>query len=243
MNNYTTSTGSSTGSNSGMQKHLVPSGSFLKSGTKSATPTSAQTGQTYAQPTQTYTQTETAATVEQTYSQTGTEYNQPYTQSNQTYAQTTGVDTALTQFGDSPNMILGIIGMIVGLALSTGLIILFYDLERFGKIQILAACFTYLFAMKGYMLLGQGIDLKGTVLCSVVVLIMVYFSHELAIAYHLQKFWGETIDFATSYKSIKLFLDLNPDYKKWYYLELGVAYFINIACVVMGPRKVFEKRQ
>lgn len=133
--------------------------------------------------------------------------------------------------------------MLLGLVLSTGLIILFYDLERFGKIQILAACFTYVFTVKGYMLLGRGIDFKGTVICSVFVLIMVFFSHEFAIAYHLQRYWGENIDFITSYKSIKLFLELAPDYKKWYYLELGIAYFINVACIIMGPKKVFQKRQ
>lgn len=286
MNNYTSSTGSSTGSNSGTQKHLVPSGSFLKSGTKSAAPTSAQTGQSSSQPAQAYTQTtQTYSQTTQTYAQPGQSFSQfaqaspqsspvslqkesAYSQSSQTYTQTgsgftaapstsqnqqsyphssqayaqTGrVETSSAQFIDSPNMFLGIIGMLLGLVLSTGLITLLYSLNYFSKAQIIASCFTYVLAIKGYMFFAKGIDFKGTVICSIFVLFMVFFSHEFAIAFHLKMAWEENIDLITSFRSIKLFKALNPEFKKWYYIELVIAYIINISCIVLGPDKVFKK--
>ncbi len=168
---------SSTDSNSETQKHLVPSGSFLKSGTELEIPTSAQT---------------------------------------------TGVNTTYTQFADSPNMFLGIIGMILTLLLETFLLVLTYN---FLRLHFLVSCIFYIMALNGYSKLGNGIDLKGKIICSIITLIMIYFSHQIALAWQIKYALG--YDFATAYHSIPFFLELSSEIKSPHYFSIICAYLVN----------------
>ncbi len=222
-----------------------------------------QSAQAYSQPTQTTTQTSPAYTQAssaysqptQTTAQAGSAYTQassaytsasqtttqPYAQSSQAYAQTGRVQTSTIQSTDSSNLFLGIIGMLLGLALATVLIVLTYSLNYFSKLQVIASCFTYTFAVFGYSLLGRGVDFKGRVVCSIATLIMVFFAHEIAVAWHLQKALGDEIDFVTTFQNLRSFLDFSPELKGWYYIELAIAYVLNIVCVIAGPKEQLRR--
>ena len=196
----------------------------------------------YGQPTHTTTQAGSSYTQSSSaYTSASQTTTQPYAQSSQAYAQTGRVQTSTVQSTDSSNLFLGIIGMLLGLALATVLIVLTYSLNYFSKLQVIASCFTYTFAVLGYSLLGRGVDFKGRVVCSIATLIMVFFAHEIAVAWHLQKALGDEIDFVTTFQNLRSFLDFSPELKGWYYMELAIAYVLNIVCVIAGPKEQLRR--
>lgn len=95
------------------------------------------------------------------------------------------------------NMLMGIIGALIGAALGGLVIFLFLKMEIIAALSGLAVAF---FTLKGYEMLGKNLSKMGIVICVIIMLIIPWLAHEIYWATEIMDTFNA--DFADAFESV-----------------------------------------
>lgn len=115
-----------------------------------------------------------------------------------------GADQTVVYEKTSSNMILGLVGAVVGALIGAALWIGIYQL---GYIAGLAGAAIIGFSIKGYVMLGKSIDVKGVIFCAVLSIITIYFAHRVSFAIVYMRSMNEALGTQMSFKTTYTNLD------------------------------------
>lgn len=102
------------------------------------------------------------------------------------------------------NVVLGLVGALIGALIGAVLWIVIYQL---GYLAGIAGAAIIGFSIKGYVILGRSIDMKGLILCAVLSLATIYFSHRVAFSITYMRTMNEI--FGTDMNFITTFINLD----------------------------------
>lgn len=95
------------------------------------------------------------------------------------------------------NMLMGIIGALIGAALGGLVIFLFLKMEIIAALSGLAVAF---FTLKGYEMLGKNLSKMGIIFCVIIMLIIPWLAHEVYWATEIMDTFNA--DFADAFESV-----------------------------------------
>ncbi len=113
------------------------------------------------------------------------------------------------------NMITGIVGAVIGVLIGVAAWVGIYQL---GYIAGIAGFIMMICSIKGFELLGGGLNVPAVILCIVIDIVAVYFAHRLAIAVSVMQ--ELKYSFSQSYSYIPYLLE---------YEEFATAYYKDLA--------------
>lgn len=136
------------------------------------------------------------------------------------------------------NMITGIVGAFLGVLIGVVLWVLIYQM---GYIAGIAGVVMMVCAFKGFELLGGRVNLPGAVICVIMVLAAVYFSHNIAMAVSImQELDGYS--FGTAYQSIPFFRDMSSDFDTAYIRDLAVGYALTLVAIIPSIKNMLKRK-
>ncbi|MCH5268045.1 MAG: hypothetical protein J1E62_06850 [Lachnospiraceae bacterium] len=121
------------------------------------------------------------------------------------------------------NLLLGLVGAIIGALLGSIIWIIIYQL---GYLAGVAGAAIIGFSLKGYSMLGKGLDLKGLIVCVVLSIFTVWFAHRISWTIVYMKTMntlGANIGFGEAYKSMPEMLKAFGG-SSAYYRDLFIGY-------------------
>lgn len=95
------------------------------------------------------------------------------------------------------NMLMGVVGALIGAALGGLVIFLFLKMEIIAALSGLAVAF---FTLKGYEMLGKNLSKMGMVICVIIMLIIPWLAHEIYWATEIMDAFNA--DFADAFESV-----------------------------------------
>ena len=128
----------------------------------------------------------------------------------------------------SENMILGIVGALIGALLGGASIVLLSQMGYVASISgvILAFC-----TLKGYELLAKGLSKKGIVICIVLMVLAPFIADWICWALVLMEAWADYgVTFAEAFVTIPALLEDGTIAMEDYLMDLGMLYLF----VVLG---------
>ncbi len=138
------------------------------------------------------------------------------------------LDTATEGQGGKSNILLGIIGAIIGAALGG---IIWIAIGEFGFIAGLAGYLMMLFSIKGYQILSGFLDKKGQIISLIIAFVMIFVANYMSYALsYLDYFYDSTYSYSNivaSIKEVPEFLQLD-DIKGSFLRDLGIGYLLSI---------------
>ena len=149
------------------------------------------------------------------------------------------------------NMILGIVGALIGALIGAAL---WFGIYQLGYIAGIAGAAIIGFSIKGYVILGRSIDIKGLVLCAVLSIVTIYFSHRAAFAFSYMRTMNETLgshmSFITAYTNLDKFmktmdaasqaLGVGDSVTVAYWRDLFVGYALSAVVGIPMARKMID---
>ena len=137
------------------------------------------------------------------------------------------------------NIVSGLVGAFIGSLLGVALWILIYKL---GYIAGIAGALIVIASMRGYEILGKGLDRKGVVLCTILSLIMVFIANKLSWsmeAYIAFKEQGVGVSFFDIYRNLNNLLK-EFEITSSYYKDLAIGYTLFIIAGVSDIVRAFR---
>ena len=125
------------------------------------------------------------------------------------------------------NMVTGIVGAFGGVLIGVVLWILIYQM---GFIAGIAGFVMMICAFKGFELLGGRINLAGAVICVILVLVAVYFAHNIAIAISVMQELDTS--FSSAYQSLSVLRDEVSEFNSAYLHDLLIGYVLTLVAIV-----------
>lgn len=142
------------------------------------------------------------------------------------------------RYGGRSNVILGMIGALLGDALGISAYIYMYRQNIWGYVAAMLLC---LLIFIGYRLLGGTIDINGLILCSLIYIVSLYPTELAAVTYDLmdamkeQGLLSEDASFWGMYKMTPSLISVaGAEYKTTYWLEVIVGYAMLIAMLIVS---------
>lgn len=118
-------------------------------------------------------------------------------------------DNVVIRESVSSNIFLGLIGAVIGALIGAVLWVIIYQL---GYVAGIAGAAIIGFSIKGYAILGRGLDVKGVILCALLSIVTIYFAHRVsfAIVYMttMNETWNASMDFKTAYTGLDDFMKM-----------------------------------
>ncbi|MEY8428374.1 hypothetical protein AALA00_11785 [Lachnospiraceae bacterium 46-15] len=131
----------------------------------------------------------------------------------------------------SVNMVTGTVGAFVGVLIGVVLWILVYQM---GFIAGIAGFVMMICAFKGFELLGGRVNMAGAVICVVLVLVAVYFAHNIAIAISVMQ--ELETSFSSAYQSLSTLRDEFEEFNSAYLHDLLLGYVLTLVAIVPSIR-------
>ena len=159
----------------------------------------------------------------------------------QAAAQDSVADSVNTYAAQAPveekpvNIVTGIVGAFVGVLIGVVLWVIIYQM---GFIAGIAGFVMMICAFKGFELLGGRMNIPGAVICILLVLIAVYFAHNISIAISVMQELDTS--FATAYQSLPELRDVSTEFNAAYLHDLLIGYVLTLVAIVpsiKGKRK------
>lgn len=147
---------------------------------------------------------------------------------------TYGVQNAVVQ--KPINIVTGIVGAFLGVLIGVVLWVLVYQM---GYIAGIAGFVMMICAFKGFEILGGGINIPGSVICIVMVLVAVYFSHNISIAVSVMQ-EVEGYSFGAAYRYIPAFREMSKEFNSAYLHDLVLGYGLTLVAIVPSIRNVIK---
>lgn len=126
------------------------------------------------------------------------------------------------------NIVTGIVGAFVGVLIGVVLWVVIYQM---GIIAGIAGFVMMICAFKGFELLGGRMNVAGAVICIALVLIAVYFAHNISVAISIMQEMDD-ITFSNAYKSIPEFRKLVSEFDKAYLHDLLIGYGLTLVAII-----------
>lgn len=147
------------------------------------------------------------------------------------------------------NIALGLVGALIGALIGAALWIVIYQL---GYIAGIAGAAIIGFSIKGYVILGRNIDMKGLVFCAVLSIITIYFSHRAAFAISYMRTMNEALgshmSFITAFTNLDKFMEtmdaasqalgIGDSVTVAYWRDLVVGYVLSAVVGIPMARKM-----
>lgn len=118
-----------------------------------------------------------------------------------------GADQAVMYEKTPSNMILGLVGAVIGALIGA---VLWVGIYQLGYIAGIAGAAIIGFSIKGYVMLGKSVDVKGIVICALLSIITIYFAHRVSFAVSYMRAMNETfgsnMSFITAYTNLDKFM-------------------------------------
>lgn len=130
------------------------------------------------------------------------------------------------------NMITGIVGAFVGVLIGVVLWVVVYQM---GFIAGIAGFVMMICASKGFELLGGRMNVAGAVICILLVLIAVYFAHNISVAVEVMQ--ELDVSFAVAYQSIPDLRELSSEFNEGYLHDLLFGYVLTLLAIVPSFKK------
>lgn len=140
---------------------------------------------------------------------------------------------------DKPvNMVTGIVGAFLGVLIGVVLWVIIYQM---GYIAGLAGFVMMICAFKGFELLGGKMNIPGAVICIVMVLVAVYFAHNISIAISVMtEVDGYT--FGTAYRFIPTFRNMSSEFDSAYIHDLVLGYVLTLVAIVPSIKSMISRK-
>lgn len=135
------------------------------------------------------------------------------------------------------NIVTGIVGAFVGVLIGVVLWVVIYQL---GIIAGIAGFVMMICAFKGFELLGGRMNLAGAVICIALVLIAVYFAHNISVAISIMQEMDD-VSFSSAYKSIPEFRKLVSEFDKAYLHDLLIGYGLTLVAIIPSIKGKFRR--
>lgn len=138
------------------------------------------------------------------------------------------------------NMFTGLIGALLGSLIGVALWVLIY---QFGYIAGIAGLAIFIFAVKGYFLLGGKPEMKGFVLCILLTIVMIFVAEHVGLGVSIYRQWKKDYDIVLSIKDIYVNIKLCwklPDVRIELIKELGMGYLFFIIVSIPTMRKMLS---
>lgn len=136
------------------------------------------------------------------------------------------------------NWITGILGALVGTMIGMALYIAIY---QFGFIAGIAGVVMMVCSIRGFELLGHGLNIPSVIFCIVLVLVAVYVSNRLAMAVEIMLEWE--YDLPTSLTQLDRLIAGNSGVAEAYLKNLGMGYVLTIFAIVPSVRNLIRGRR
>ncbi len=125
------------------------------------------------------------------------------------------------------NWIAGIVGALIGVVIGVAAWVGIYQL---GYIAGIAGFIMLICSIKGFEMLGGGLNIPAIIICVVLDLGAVYFAHNIAIAVSImQELDGYS--FTSAYKYIPYLLEY-PEFAEAYYKDLMMGYGLTLVAII-----------
>lgn len=143
---------------------------------------------------------------------------------------------------DAPsiNFFTGLIGALIGVAIGMVLWVVIY---RLGYIAGIAGFVMMICSIKGFELLGRGLNIPAIILCVVLDLVAVYFAQNIAVAVEIMvqmKGLMTNLTFPDAYKMISNFMKMD-DFKSAYIQDMVLGYVLTIIAIVPSLKGFVKK--
>lgn len=135
------------------------------------------------------------------------------------------------------NIVTGIVGAFVGVLIGVVLWVIIYQM---GFIAGIAGFVMMICAFKGFELLGGRMNVVGAVICIVLVLLAVYFAHNISVAISIMQEM-EDVTFSAAYKSIPEFRKLVSEFDKAYLHDLLFGYGLTLVAIIPSIKGKFRR--
>lgn len=135
------------------------------------------------------------------------------------------------------NMVTGIVGALIGVLIGVAAWVGIYQL---GYIAGIAGFIMMICSIKGFELLGGGINVPGIIVCVVIDLAAVYFAHKLAITVSVMQ--ELEYSFNRSYSYIPYLLEYE-EFATAYYKDLAVGYGLTLIAIIPSIINMFKGRK
>lgn len=135
------------------------------------------------------------------------------------------------------NIVTGIVGAFVGVLIGVVLWVVIYQL---GIIAGIAGFVMMICAFKGFELLGGRMNLAGAIICIVLVLIAVYFAHNISVAISIMQEM-DGVSFSNAYKSISEFRELLSEFNEAYLHDLLIGYGLTLVAIIPSIKGKFRR--
>lgn len=135
------------------------------------------------------------------------------------------------------NLLPGLVGAFLGALIGC---IVWIIIGKLGYISGIAGFVMAICAMKGYEMLGKHLDKKGVIVCTITLLVMVYFATKLTWSL---VFFGELKAYDWSFSEIFqqfYYILTESEIKGAFFKELGVGYFLTILATVVYIVRAFK---
>lgn len=140
------------------------------------------------------------------------------------------------------NWITGIVGAVIGVVIGVAAWVGIYQL---GYIAGIAGFIMLICSIKGFELLGGGLNIPAIIICIVIDLGAVYFAHNIAIAVSIMQEM-DGYSFTSAYKYIPYLLEYS-EFAEAYYKDLVMGYGLTLVAIIpsiinyiKGSRKKVE---
>lgn len=135
------------------------------------------------------------------------------------------------------NIVTGIVGAFVGVIIGVVLWVIIYQM---GFIAGIAGFVMMICAFKGFELLGGRMNIAGAVICIVLVLLAVYFAHNISVAISIMQEMDD-VSFSAAYKSIPEFRKLVSEFDKAYLHDLLFGYGLTLVAIIPSIKGKFRR--
>lgn len=125
------------------------------------------------------------------------------------------------------NWITGIVGALVGVVIGMAAWVGIYQL---GYIAGIAGFIMMTCSIKGFEILGGGLNVPAVIVCVVIDIVAVYFAHNIAIAISVMQEM-ESYSFTAAYKYIPYLLEYS-EFSSAYYRDLAMGYGLTLIAIV-----------
>lgn len=129
------------------------------------------------------------------------------------------------------NMVTGIVGAFIGVLIGVALHVGIYQM---GYIASISGIVMMVGAIKGFELLGKGLNIPAIIFCIVIVLAAVFFANKIAMAVEIMREWD--YEFGTSYKYIDYLTEVNSEYASAYMHNLVMGYVFSLIGIIPSIR-------
>ena len=130
------------------------------------------------------------------------------------------------------NMITGIVGAVIGVLIGVAAYVGIYQL---GYIAGIAAIIMMVCAIKGFELLGGGLNIPAVIICIIMVLAAIWFSTRAAYAVQLVR-EVEGYSFSTAWKQIPYLIESSEELKEAWWQDLLWGYGLSLLAIIPSIR-------